>query len=48
MTVSACTSVWGCVTDCWPIMVAAFVIGSWFGLMIMGLLLSASRRADPP
>lgn len=42
-----CTSVWGCLSGCWPIVVAAFVVGSWFGLMILGLLIGASRRTTP-
>jgi hypothetical protein len=32
----------GCKTcwDCWPITLAAFVIGTWFGLLILALLVA--------
>jgi hypothetical protein len=26
--------------DCWPITLAAFVIGTWFGLLILALLVA--------
>lgn len=47
LSAAVCTGLWDCVSNCWPIVVAAFVGGSWFGLMVMGLLLNASQRADP-
>jgi len=39
-----CKTCW----DCWPVTVGAFVLGSWFGIMILGLLIGASRRTEKP
>jgi hypothetical protein len=44
---AVCTSLWGCLSNCWPLVLAAFVVGSWFGLMILSLLIGASRRTTP-
>jgi hypothetical protein len=39
----ACKSCW----DCWPITLAAFVLGSWFGILILALLVVGREDRKP-
>jgi hypothetical protein len=36
----------GCKTcwDCWPITLGAFVLGSWFGILILALLVAGKEK----
>jgi hypothetical protein len=44
---AVCTGLWGYLSNYWPAVVGTFVLGSWFGIFIMGLLIDASRRCPP-
>lgn len=33
----ACTA---CLKDCWPFLLGTFVLGTWFGLLILALLVA--------
>jgi hypothetical protein len=35
-----CKSCW----DCWPITLGAFVLGTWFGILILGLLVAGKEK----
>jgi len=43
-TATVCKTCW----DCWPITLGAFVLGSWFGIIILGLLIGAKDRTRRP
>jgi hypothetical protein len=34
-----CKTCW----DCWPITLGAFVVGSWFGILILALLVAGRK-----
>jgi len=38
-----CKTCW----DCWPITLAAFVLGSWFGILILALLVVGREDRKP-
>jgi hypothetical protein len=42
LSAAACTC-W----DCWPITLGAFVVGSWFGILILALLVVGREDRKP-
>jgi hypothetical protein len=43
LSVAACKTCW----DCWPITLGAFVVGSWFGILILALLVVGREDRKP-
>jgi hypothetical protein len=39
LSAAVCKTCW----DCWPITLGAFVLGSWFGILILALLVAGRK-----